>query len=72
MKSMKIAILGYGVEGKSVERYFAAKGDEISIFDEDNGGTRFEDLDLGEFDLVFRSPSVNPRRLKNGNITSVT
>ena len=31
---MKIAILGYGLEGKSVEKYFKKRGAEIDIFKE--------------------------------------
>ena len=64
---LKLAILGYGVEGKSVEQYFkthpyenvAPKDIEIKIFD------KFEDKDidnfgLENFDVVFRTPSVRP------------
>ena len=56
---MKIAILGYGKEGKSVENYFKEKSSEIKIFD---GFTNegLEKLDLNGFDMVFRSPSVKP------------
>lgn len=58
---MKVAILGYGKEGKSAEKYFKGKGDKVQIFD----GFREEDLDLvnfDEFDLILRSPSVPPRK----------
>ena len=64
---LKLAILGYGAEGKSVEKYFkthpyenvAPKDIEIKIFD------KFEDKDidnfkLENFDVVFRTPSVRP------------
>ncbi|MDO5481156.1 MAG: UDP-N-acetylmuramoyl-L-alanine--D-glutamate ligase [Candidatus Saccharibacteria bacterium] len=54
---MKIAILGYGQEGHSVETYF--KNDEITVFDKFSP----EDIptfQLENFDLVFRSPSVHP------------
>ncbi|MDR3298080.1 MAG: UDP-N-acetylmuramoyl-L-alanine--D-glutamate ligase [Candidatus Nomurabacteria bacterium] len=68
---MKVAILGYGVEGKSVERYFFERGGEITIFDEgrgdDLGGVNF-----GEYDLVFRSPAVRPDRVATDKMTSVT
>lgn len=64
---LKLAILGYGVEGKSVEKYFKThpyenvdpKDIEIKIFDQ------FEDQEidsfgLENFDVVFRTPSVRP------------
>ncbi len=64
---LKLAILGYGVEGKSVENYFkthpyenvAPKDIDIKIFD------KFEDKDIDSFglenyDVVFRTPSVRP------------
>lgn len=66
---MKIALLGYGLEGRAVEQYFKDKADEIKIFD------NFSDQDidsfpLNQYDLVFRSPSVRPRPEKNW--TSIT
>ena len=57
---MKIAILGYGKEGKSAEKYFKKQGADVQIFD----GFKNEDLDkidFSEFDLILRSPSVPPR-----------
>ena len=56
---MKIAILGYGIEGKSVEHYFTGRADKIQVFD------NFKAKDLTNFrlrsyDLVFRSPSIPP------------
>ena len=65
---MKLAILGYGVEGKSIERYFRShpcdnvppEDIEIKVFD----NFKPKDLDklgLDDFDVVFRSPSVPPR-----------
>lgn len=69
---MKIAVLGDGVEGKSVRRYFESQGTQVAVFDEAGGGTAFEDLELGGFDLVFRSPSVVPNRVKSERVTSVT
>ena len=64
---MRLAILGYGVEGKSVEKYFkthpyeniAPKDIEITIFD-DFKDEDIDNLGLEKFDVVFRSPSVRP------------
>ena len=67
---MKIAILGYGVEGQAVEKYFTKKNAEIKIFD----NFEPENLpDLSSYDLVFRSPSVSPHHLpKLDNLTTAT
>ncbi len=67
---MKIALLGYGKEGKATETYFKSHFNaEIEIFE---NFTRDEIVsqDFSGFDLVFRSPSVPPLHLKNE--TSVT
>ncbi len=68
---MKIAILGFGVEGKSVEKYFKSHpyiDPEKNLHIEPNDLilTVFDHFpadqmpDLSEFDVVFRSPSVRP------------
>lgn len=64
---MRIAILGYGKEGKSAEAYFEKHGDHVEVFDHFTE----EDLnkiDFSVFDMVLRSPSVHPRV----NFTSMT
>jgi len=64
---MKIAILGYGKEGKAAEEYFAAKGNEIKLYDNFTA-EELKEADFSEFDLVLRSPSVKPL----GNWSSMT
>ncbi|MBR2803309.1 UDP-N-acetylmuramoyl-L-alanine--D-glutamate ligase [Candidatus Saccharibacteria bacterium] len=57
---MKVAILGYGKEGKAAEKYFLEHGEAVEVFDNFTS----EDLnkiDFSEYDLVLRSPSVHPR-----------
>lgn len=64
---MKLAILGYGVEGKSVEQYFkthpyenvAPEDIKIKVFDQFSD-SEIDSLGLEDFDVVFRSPSVRP------------
>ena len=64
---MKLAILGYGAEGKSVEKYFkshpydnvAPDDIEITIFDKFKDGD-IDGFHLENFDVVFRTPSVRP------------
>lgn len=62
---MKVAIVGYGVEGKSAEAYWKAKGHDIAICDTDS--------DLTGYDLLVRSPSVHPSKLpEDATVTTVT
>ena len=56
---MNIAVLGGGVEGNAIKKYFTERGNHVQIFD------NFKDEDiknfkLEDYDEVFRSPSVHP------------
>lgn len=80
---MKIAIAGYGLEGKSNYEYFRTRGD-VTIVDEREmvddlptgvptilGQGAFDKL--GDFDMVLRSPGLTPRKIMtNGKIWSAT
>lgn len=57
---MRVAILGYGKEGKSAEQYFRTKNAEITIFDQFSP-SEAQEFDLADFDLVLRSPSLHPQ-----------
>lgn len=62
---MKVAIVGYGIEGKSAEVYWKARGAEVTICDTNS--------DLNGYDLLVRSPSVHPSKLPEGaQVTTVT
>jgi UDP-N-acetylmuramoylalanine--D-glutamate ligase len=67
---MKIAILGYDVEGRSSFEYFAAQGHELTIRDQNTEltvpdgvpsvvGEKYLD-DLDQFDLLVRTPGLQP------------
>ncbi len=68
---MKIALLGYGKEGKSVETYFKHRYDDLecNIF-ENFTIDEIKQQDFSGYDYVFRSPSVPPLHLSNE--TSIT
>lgn len=62
---MRIALLGYGKEGKAAENYFKTHFNaEITIF-ENFERDEIISKDFSDFDLVLRSPSVPPLHLKN-------
>lgn len=70
---MNVAIIGYGLQGKSAAEYWHNKGADITVCDM-NAGLQVPDwanAQLGDtylknllsFDLIVRSPSVHPRTL---------
>ena len=63
---MKIALLGYGKEGKSTEKYFKTHFEDvdISIFENETPAD-LQKRDYSSFDYVFRSPSIPPIHLAN-------
>lgn len=67
---MKVAILGYGIEGKVAYDYWRAHGDDVTIFDDKPvqvpEGAQFQlgpDWQLEGFDLIVRSPGTRPDRI---------
>ncbi len=74
---MNVAVLGYGVEGKSAERYWRGRGHQVTIRDIKDGPNYLEGLD--QYEGIVRSPSVKPQDILAANpgldrtkITSVT
>lgn len=80
---MKLAILGYGVEGRCVENYFrshpyisdtirADSSDiDITVFDHFQSAD-IDNFHLENFDVVFRTPSVRPHLDIDTVWTSIT
>ena len=62
---MKIALLGYGKEGRAAENYFKTHFNaECDIF-EDFTYKEIKQKDYSSYDIILRSPSVPPLGLKN-------
>lgn len=78
---MRIAILGYGDQGKSAYEYWSRQGHEITICDhsEELGPPEDANQKLGkdylknldDFDLLIRSPSIHPSQILQANTPNV-
>lgn len=72
---MKIAIAGYGVEGRASYKYWLDRGDSVTILDESPTAKLPADVDstqgpqvfddLSAYDLVVRTAGLRPDKLKN-------
>ena len=70
---VKIAILGYGIQGQSVYEYYKNTDNNITICDRDTATDLPEGVDsqigetyldgLDKFDLIFRGPGVHPTEI---------
>lgn len=70
---MKVAILGFELEGKSALRYYGEQGADITICDQNPDKDIPEGIqghlgpdylkDLAEFDVIFRTPGLAPRTI---------
>jgi UDP-N-acetylmuramoylalanine--D-glutamate ligase len=78
--SKKVAILGFGLEGRAAWRYFKDQGAEITILSENQPtdvpeGVKVEyGPDIFEramgYDIVMRTPSIRPDRIKTDGLIS--
>ena len=62
---MKIALLGYGKEGKSTENYFKSHFNAQCDIFENFTYDEIKQRDYSSYDIFFRSPSVPPLSLPN-------
>ncbi|HEY5268360.1 MAG TPA: Mur ligase family protein, partial [Candidatus Saccharimonadales bacterium] len=74
---MKIAILGYGLEGEATLNYFNKPDNTITICDQNQDLDKITGIDyqlgpdylksLNNFDLIIRTPGINPVLIYNNN-----
>jgi UDP-N-acetylmuramoylalanine--D-glutamate ligase len=74
---MKIAILGYGLEGEAALKHFKKSDNVITICDQNENLVRLSGLDyhlgpsylnnLDQFDLIIRSAGLNPKLIYDQN-----
>jgi len=74
---MKVAILGYGEQGRSAYEYWHSPDNELTVCDQNESAKLPEDVkkqlgndylkDLDRFDLIVRSPSVHPSDIASAN-----
>ncbi len=82
---MKVAILGFGLEGEAVLRHFREKNATVTVFDEKSqveqklpADVHFRHIKNGQFhakgfDLVVRGPAIHPDRvITESALTSAT
>lgn len=62
-KNKKIAIIGAGVEGFSSAQYLKRKGANVTVLDKKDSKDYLNNLN--DYDLIVRSPGVNPTLLKD-------
>ena len=78
---MKIAILGYGEQGRSAYEYWNKPGNEITVCDQNESVILPDDVKkqmgpdhlngLGQFDLIVRSPIVHPSNIVAANLPEI-
>ncbi len=81
MSGMKIAILGYAGQGQSAFEYWNIPENQITICDRDTSvavpegaGAKLGDdylADLGQFDLLIRTPALHPQEIVAANSTEI-
>lgn len=69
-KGLKVAVIGYGIEGQDAEKFLKLKGADVTILDKKNGDDYLDNLD--DFNLIVRSAGVYPYKseFKNLVVTS--
>ena len=78
---MKVAILGYGEQGRSAYEYWHSTDNEITVCDQNESAKLPKDVQkrlgsdylkgLDQFDMIVRSPSVHPSDIVAANSVSI-
>ena len=78
---MKIALLGYGKQGQAAYEYWRAPENQITVCDQNESLNLPQDVakqfgkdylnNLGQFDLIVRSPSIRPKDIEAANSPSI-
>lgn len=74
---MKVAVVGYGVEGQSAVKYWLGKGDDVTVCDQNPNITLEPNIkrklgndylqSLGQFDVIVRSAGIHPDEILKVN-----
>lgn len=74
---MKVAVVGYGIEGQSAVKYWTNKGDDVTICDQNTNITIGPNIkrklgadylqDLDDFDVIVRSAGIHPDEILSTN-----
>ena len=77
MHTMKIAILGYGLEGEAALNYFKNPNNMFTVCDQDENIIKLNGIDyrlgkdylvkLDQYDLIIRTAGLNPKLIFNRN-----
>ena len=77
MKGMRVAIIGYGIEGRSALTYWRGKGADVTVCDQrpdikipEGAQTQLGDgylKNLDRFDVINRTGSIHPDVLLAAN-----
>src|SRR5574337_1147505 len=62
-KNKKVAVIGKGLEGISSEKFLRSKGAKVTILDKKQDKDYLKNLN--KYDLIVRSPGINPKLLKS-------
>ena len=69
---MKSLIFGYGITGRSFERYLTKKGKAFEIYDENVKGPNIFNIlpdlaQLSSYEMIYLSPGINLQKLYTKN-----
>ncbi|PIT97261.1 UDP-N-acetylmuramoyl-L-alanine--D-glutamate ligase [Candidatus Berkelbacteria bacterium CG10_big_fil_rev_8_21_14_0_10_41_12] len=77
IRDKKIAILGYGIEGKSLSQFFDSKNIKYSIYDETEKGNsivtgEFKKTLEDKYNIYYKSPGIKYERISQINRSKIS